>query len=361
MAYKILYLEDLPPFTIAREIEQQGFEVIPVQPNDNFEETLSQIQSIGADLLLMDFRLNAGKAKFNAPPFAQFFRSQVIDGGINLPIVVISSENNIRDYYRDYTSFDLFDFAVDKETFLQKTEKYCNLFNELIEGYQLLRESQLAQVKVDLKLLKIPEAIENQLDSRFLDLFSMEKYQTNACMMTGLLLTTLVKPAGILIGPDILSARLGVSRTSPDWSLLIDKLKDFKYTGLYSKTYDRWWSQGIDIWWKSNFPTLTTLRRLSANERCKYISEKFSLSNLQTLEKQSDFSNSNRFWTVCSGTFSPLDPIDGFEIARDLNNSPWLEPRFYSLNFLVNFANQDNIKELKEPERERLAEVRSNS
>lgn len=72
MAYKILYLEDLPPFTIAREIEQQGFEVIPVQPNDNFEETLSQIQSFGADLLLMDFRLNAGKAKFNAPHLLSF-------------------------------------------------------------------------------------------------------------------------------------------------------------------------------------------------------------------------------------------------------------------------------------------------
>lgn len=360
MDYKIVYLEDLEPDSIQREIENQRIEVSHVQPDSNFETTLNHIKDIGADLLLMDFRLNAGVGKFNAPPFAQFFRSQVIDGGLNLPIVIISSENNIRDYYRDYTSFDLFDFAVDKATFLQKTEKYCSLFKELIAGYKLLNQLQSAQEKVNIELLKVPAVIENEIDSRFLDLLSMEKYQTNACMMTGLLLTTFVKPIGILIGADVLSARLGVSKFSKDWTNLLNRLEEFKYVGIYGKTYNRWWAQGIDCWWKINFPNCPTLRRLSSAERCEYIKEKFGLEQLLPLEKL-EFSNSTRFWTICTGKLTPLDPIDGFEIAGDINNSPWLDPKFYSFNFIVNHSSSENIKELKEQEQERLKEIRRSS
>ena len=154
MGYKIVYLEDLEPDSIKREIESQGFEVIHVQPKGNFEETLKEIQQCHANLLLMDFRLNAGEAKFNAPPFAQFFRSQVVETNVSLPIVLISSEDNISVYYRDFTSFDLFDFAIDKTNFLRKINKYCSLFNELIEGYEELRTIQTSQEKIDIKLLK---------------------------------------------------------------------------------------------------------------------------------------------------------------------------------------------------------------
>ncbi len=360
MGYKIVYLEDLEPDSIKREIESQGFEVIHVQPKGNFEETLKEIQQCHANLLLMDFRLNAGEAKFNAPPFAQFFRSQVVETNVSLPIVLISSEDNISVYYRDFTSFDLFDFAIDKTNFLRKINKYCSLFNELIEGYEELRTIQTSQEKIDIKLLKVPEALQMRIDNRFLDTLLMDKYQSNQFMMSGLLLSFFVKPIGILIGPDLLSARLGVSKTSKDWNNLLNFLAEFKYSGLYSKTYDRWWSQGIEIWWKSNFSSTSTLRRLSATDRCKLISEKYGLSELVPLEK-SEYSVSDRLWTICAGNHQPLDPIDGFEIAKDINNSPWLEPRYYSLNFLVNHSTSDILGKLKEQERERLSEKRKSS
>lgn len=67
MDYKIVYLEDLIPDSIIEEIEEQGLKVEHVKPLDNFEDTLNQIKDIGADLILMDFRLYAGASKFNAP------------------------------------------------------------------------------------------------------------------------------------------------------------------------------------------------------------------------------------------------------------------------------------------------------
>jgi hypothetical protein len=352
MVYKIAYLEDQEAGSIKRNIEQQGFEVTHVLPQKSFEETLTQIQQINADLLLMDFRLHAGTAQFNAPPFAQFFRSQVIERGVSLPIVVISSEDNIRDYYRDYTSLDLFDFAINKETFLNKTKKYCSLFNELINGYQSLKNNQAIQgKKIGPEILNIPEELQLRIDSRLLDTLSMHKYQTDPFMMSGLLLSSFVKPVGILIGPDVLSARLGISKESPDWDNLLNQIDEFKYSGIYSKTYDRWWAHGIEIWWKLNFPSASTLRRLTASERCKLISEKYGLNQLIGLEKQPS-SNSNRLWTICSGNSKPLDPVDGYEIAKDINNSPWLDSQYYSFDYLIN-AGLKVLEKLKEHELER--------
>lgn len=355
MTYKIVYLEDLQPDSIEREINRQGFEVIHINPEGSFEDTLSQIQSVGADLLLMDFRLNAGVAKFNAPPFAQFFRSEVINHNQSLPIVVISSENNIRDYYRDYTSIDLFDFAVDKETFLRKTTKYCLLFKELIENYRLLHQKQSTSGIIGTELLCIPENIKRRIDRRLIDMLSIEKYQSDPFMMSGFLLSAVVKPIGLLIGPDVLAARLGISSKSKDWSILLNHLAEYKYSGLYSKTYERWWSQGIEVWWDLNFSKEPILRRLTSSERCKLISEKYQLQNLTPIDKL-EFSNSSRFWTICMGYHKPLDPIDGFEIIKDLNSSPWLEPKFYSLDFLVNHAKPEIIKQLKDQERMRFLE-----
>ncbi len=357
MVYKIAYLEDLEPGSIKRNIEQHGFEVIHVQPQDNFEDTLQQIQQINADLLLMDFRLHAGSAQFNAPPFAQFFRSQVIENGISLPIIIISSEDNIRDYYRDYTSFDLFDFAINKGTFLKRTHKYCNLFYELIEGYKTLKDAQSESGKIGLEIFKVPNELQMRIDRRLLDTLSMAKYQSDPFMMSGLLLSHFVKPIGILIGSDVLSARLGVSKDSADWNKLLSKLETFRYSGLYSQTYERWWSQGVELWWGANFAPNSTLRRLSATERCKLISEKFGFQDLVPLTKPT-FTNSTRYWTICAGNNQPLDPVDGFEIAKDITNSPWLEPQFYSFGYLVDYAKPEIINKLKDQEQKRFSEKR---
>jgi len=355
MDYKIVYLEDLVPDSIIEEIEEQGLKVEHVKPLDNFEDTLIQIKNIGADLILMDFRLYAGVSKFNAPPFAQFFRSQVVEKGESLPIALISSETEIHSYYRDYTSFDLFDFAVEKGIFIEKIKKYSNLMKELIDSYKDLKTKKYSEDALIKDLLDVPEELQLRLDRRLLELLVMDKYQNDAFMMSGLLLSSLVKPIGILIGPDVLAARLGVDVDSQDWDKLLKEIDEFKYTGLYSKTYERWWAQGIDIWWSKNFPTETSLRRLTADERHKVISERFNL-NLNSID-QPKFASSSRYWTICSGNFKqPLDPIDGFEIIKDTDVSPWLENKYYSFEYLIDNVDQKILKKIKEQDRNRLSQ-----
>ena len=349
MGYKVLYLEDDLPDTIKTRMEEEGIEVVHVNPKDMaFEKTLEIIDNHKADLLLMDFRLNAGLSRFNAPPFAQFYRSQTIGGFESIPIVIISSEENIRDYYGDYTSFDLFDLAVDKGTFLSKKEKYCNLLKELIDAYKFLNKEMKERGEIELTIFNIPSELEFRIDRRFMDIFLLDKYQTNACMMTGLILSSLVKPVGMLIGEDILAARLGIKKTSPQWPNLLKHLKKFKYSGLYGKTYNRWWAQGIEIWWEQNFPGSLSLRRLSADDRCRLINEKYSLNLVSPDHKE--LSLGRKYWTICCGDSSPLDSTDGYEIVKDFTQSPWVEPSFYSFDYLVNNADKAMLSKLKENE-----------
>ncbi|MEI8601591.1 hypothetical protein P4S55_11925 [Shewanella sp. PP-Sp27a-2] len=116
MKYKILYIEDADPNTIISEMSTE-FNVIHHDPKE-FEGTISQITD-DIDLLLLDFRLSDKEAIYDAPTLAQTIRTKNTVNHKNLPIILISSEDNISGFYKDYTSQDLFDFAVSKKAYLK--------------------------------------------------------------------------------------------------------------------------------------------------------------------------------------------------------------------------------------------------
>ncbi|WP_296057151.1 hypothetical protein [uncultured Amphritea sp.] len=355
MAYNIVYLEDQQPDSIEHELKGNGFSVSHCKP-DEFEKTLGDIKALNPDLILMDFRLHAGALDFNAPPFAQYFRSETTSGNKFIPIVLISTEEIIKQYHKDYTSFDLFDFAVSKEKFLDNISIYAQLCTDLIEGYQAIAEIQKSGEHL-LELLKIPDDISYSIDSRLKDTLSIEQYNIDVYMASGFILNQIVKPVGLLIGDDVLSSRLGISSQSEDWEALVEHLKVYRYNGIFSNTYSRWWSAGFDAWWRTNI-SRTHPRRLEAAERKKLIEEKLGLNNLEPLEVV-EGAFSSRFWTICSKTSNALDPSDGYELINDGINQPWLEPAYLSFNFLIN-ADGKEINKLKEADRERFKENAQN-
>ena len=117
MAYKILYLEDLNPETKVAELRSYGYDVDAYKPS-SLEETLSKISIGEYDALIFDYKLTANREKnanklYNAPTVAQTLRST----GFNVPIILVSSQKVITESFNaDYTSQDLFDFCVSKES-----------------------------------------------------------------------------------------------------------------------------------------------------------------------------------------------------------------------------------------------------
>jgi hypothetical protein len=354
MAYSILYVEDLDPSSIVHDLQRNGFDVRHHSPED-FEKTLVVTKSF--DLLLLDFRLTAKKAVFDAPTIAQTLRTLNSNAHQDIPIVLISSEEKIKDYYRDFTSQDLFDISLTKSDLLNNLEKYAQRFKSIVDAYKLIKNTKF---NVD-KVLSVPDEI--QLDYRITQKLNSDIRSNDVYAFSNFVLNQIVTSIGVLIGEDVLSSRLGVSKKSKDWESLKDLLDFARYRGVFSSSYNRWWADQVLYWWKELTNSELSLRRMNADQRTKIISKETGL-NLTALSK-TKFANSSNFWTICKETYLPIDPIDGLELEIR-QQLPWQEKEYLSIQAAIEpnkfdaHSNAFYLKHLKPSEAKRLSEIRRN-
>jgi hypothetical protein len=340
MTYNILYIEDGNPDSTISDLEQ--CENLTVEYHDplDFEGSILAATASSVDLLLLDFRLSDKKGViYDAPTLAQTLRTQHSNTHRDVPIVLVSSEDKISGFYKDYTSQDLFDFAISKKALSEQHDKYTARIKSLVDTYSMLTKVKGEGSSI-LSLLKIPQFLEEKFDVRVKEIIDSNKIKDNIFMASDFLLNKVVKPSGILIGEDILAARLGVSLSSADWPTLKTILNDFKYSGVFSETHQRWWFNGIDNWWKSISPNNPSLKRLTATQRVGIIKSTLGLNSINVAEK-SPHSQSDYFWTICSQYLSPLDPIDGFE--KNVTKDPWIDKRYFSAEGASKLQSLDDI------------------
>lgn len=353
MAYRIIYLEDLDPGSIIHDLEQFDFKVDHYVPKV-FEETISEV--LKYDLLLFDFRLTGADAIFDAPTIAQTLRTLNSKHHQDVPIILISSETKITDYYKDLTSQDLFDLSISKDTLLKNLDKYTSRFKGLIEGYNCIKDTGFdidAALNINARQREI-------LDYRIFEKLNTPIYSSDVFAFSSFILKEMIQSIGVLFGEDVLLARLGVSKESPDRTKLLTLFEDFKYKGIYSSSYNRWWSDGLIEWWDSKIKDKSSLRRLNADERVKKL---IDLTGLDLkVQSKTEFAKSSKFWTICKDSSLPIDPIDGLEISKK-NLLPWQETEYLSIQSGFNpikFDSQKNpiyIKYLKPLALKRLKEI----
>tara|TARA_R110002020_G_scaffold218232_3_gene426042 strand:- start:2349 stop:3425 length:1077 start_codon:yes stop_codon:yes gene_type:complete len=354
MAFKILYIEDLEPGSILHELNNSGFEVEHHIPK-NFEETVKAID--GFDLLLFDFRLTETTAIFDAPTIAQTLRTINSDNHRDIPIVLISSETKISDYYKDLTSQDLFDLSLTKDTLLKNVGKYSRRFKSLINSYKTISAE-----KFDIfKILNLTDKQRKGLDYRIVEKLNRDTFNGNVFAFSGYILNNLIQTIGPLFGEDVLSARLGISKKSKDWEKLKSSFEGFKYNGIFSDSYDRWWSIGLIEWWKEHNDGINSLRRLNSAQRLARLIE---ITNLTLIAQEpTKFASSSSYWTICKETHLPIDPIDGLELnKKDLLE--WQEKEYLSIEAGLNPQKFDSatrkpiyIEFLKPIEKDRLKSI----
>lgn len=323
MDYKILYIEDQLPESIASDLSNLGLDV-STNNADDFENVLMDFNS-KFDAFILDYRLTANRGNVDAPTYAQTLRTK--SNKINhqdVPIILISNEENFVEIFDDFTSQDLFDFTITKEKFRSDMPGFVKKISAFIKAYKSIEENSF-----DLnKILSIDTSapIEVKLDSRFLDIFNKAPGK-NIYKFSQTICNELIRKIGSLIGEDVLSARLGVSKDSPDWNSLLAKLEQFKYKGIFSDYYNRWWMDDILNWW-SSITEGKSLRRLTASDRVKILNEYLHLTLIPN--EPIKFCNSTSFWTICMETKCPLDPSEGYVILKN-DIAPWQEPQYLSL------------------------------
>jgi CheY-like chemotaxis protein len=356
MTYKVVYIEDQEADSVLHDLSQCDLDVVHCKPT-SFKDTVNFVDAERPDLILMDFRLLQGGGEVDAPSIAQYYRTLSIDDKrASLPIVLLSNDQKIHGYYKDYTSHDLFDFFIIKESLHDKIEKYSRLMKELIESYSTIATLQLKSGEL-YGLLEVPELLIPEIDPRIRETLLSKKYQTNIYMASAFILNNVVKPIGVLIGEDVLAARLGVSKSSADWEKLLDLINECKYLGTYSRTYRRWWSVGIENWWVSEVDSHNHLRRLNSDQKLKALEAKFDSLVLNKVSGDAK-SITESFWTVCQSSLTPVDPSEAFEIQTDLTSMPWLDSQYYSYESVRNL---DLIQTLTDIEKMRFTEIAKRS
>lgn len=339
MAYKILYIEDQNADTIKADLIDFGFEV-DVNNADDFETVIDQFAN-QYDAFIIDYRLTDNRGRFDAPSYAQTLRTKtkkIVHK--DAPIILISNEVNFVEIFNDFTSKDLFDFTVTKEDFRKDLAKYAKKITAYINAYDKISSAQFNLNKIlafdsNIKL-------DSKLDYRFIDMITNDRFNGNIYKYCLLVADSLLSAIGPLIGEDILSSRLGVSKDSKDWKILLEKMDQFKYKGILSDYYDRWWMEDILNWW-SEISEGKSLRRLTSVERTNFL--KIYLSLDLTPINPVEFCNSYNFWSICMETKMPIDPSEGYIIQRkDLK--PWQEPEYISLKAALE---QSKLREYLSP------------
>jgi hypothetical protein len=322
MEYKILYIEDQDAASIEEDLKKIGYNVV-INNADEINGLLDDINE-DFDAYIFDYRLTANKGRLDAPAIASTLRTKGANYKI-APIVLISYEDNLKEFDKDLTSQDLFDFAVSKKEFRANMNKYSNRINSFIKAYRTISENGF---KLEEVISKTEDEISGLIDYRLIEKLHTDKIKDDVYSYCRFINQSLIRSVGPLVGEDILSARLGVKKESKDWNSLLDILKNSKYTGILSDVYQRWWMQEILEWW-ANISEGKSLRRLNSNERVEILKTQFGLE-LDSIEPTKHSSSSN-FWTVCMESKEALDPSEGYIIEKK-EIAPWQEMEYLSLN-----------------------------
>lgn len=278
--------------------------------------------------LLLDLNLEFPKSEsesdkifYDAGALAQEIRTMAKKGEIkDVPILLCSTDENIKKLF-DITSQDLFDEKFNKLDF--SPDKIPS-FIAHAEAYSILCEQE---VGVDEVLKSIGLDILNEVQLHYKDLLTIHE-------KASFLLNQVIIPTGLLVDETLLAIRLGVDiDKSADWEKLKENLMSFKYVGIYSAVYQRYWMRFILKWWKENFPN-NTIQNTSAFERVQLLKSKFNLENLEVLEIPK-YHRYNTLWFKCGISGTALESADGL-ICLNTPKYRWQEQQYIAVNYIWN-------------------------
>lgn len=345
--YKLLYIEDLDPQTCMNLLKEGNMFEVETIDAAKTDETLDKIRDHSFDVFLMDFELTSHTGRVDAPTYASTLRTKFKDHK-DSPIILISSDCNIGRFKQDFSNNDLFDIVVTKEEFLNRYHTYKLRMYDLVEAYSKIKESCFDISSI----LGVND--ENVLDFRFVHYLKMYGANKDVYGMCRFVQKTYLQSIGPLIGEDVIAARLGIDKDCDDFKELLKLLESYRYKGILSSSYKRWWSEEVLEWWNREFDG-EFLRLMPARQRVQLLNSKFNL-HLHSANPL-DFNRSTCYWSICSELKQPIDPNEGYVILND-KIYPWQEHEYYSLKSIT--SNEKLLQKISVADRKKIIEYGQN-
>ena len=323
MAINYYYFDDDPKPTISEtakglSIFEDRLKVNAFQ-HEKWDDQVSFIieQQDSFDGLILDWSLNNKNQKgdianYNVEALAQQLRRLIIENDRlkkDFPIVLCSANYRFNEVFcKEVTGHDLFDAIYEKDQFDSEQSVVINQLEDLANGYKIISLEKAIE-----RLLNT--TAKEDIDYRIIDFFENNK-EAPTHELARFLLNSVIKPTGILIDEYLLASRLGIdiiSGRNKDWTSLLEIIDSTKYSGVFSKGWNRWWMSKLDVFWEKTFEK--SLGSLNGNERVMLLNERFNL-NLDSYKVSKDDKNSF-FWVKCKKTNRPLALEDAVLATSD--------------------------------------------
>lgn len=366
MAYKLIYIDDdssdRVKGTVSGFSKKDILEIIALKPLNSLEKQVvyieqflkkENINGLILDLRLDDYKNEDGKnVQFRGTTLAQEIRTRQREGSIKaFPIFLFSGNDKIAESL-DAVGENSFDICIEKESINDKLFPfYRNRFCSIIEAYDLiLKEENIRNI------LGINN--DGNIDDQFLSDINFQKQESKTITsFVNFFIKQVLEKNGVLISEKLLAARLGVEiDKSSDWIALKRVIESTKYNGVMSSSWDRWWMNKLENWWKDTIDSRHSLRCTSAHYRVSKLKEVLNLTNLVAAEKI-EKSSGLEYWTLCAAYDSPLDPIDGLMVINQDNLYPWQDINYVSIDGALRRKNIDSWHGVSKMEETRLEEL----
>lgn len=245
-----IYIDDDPGAqTFASRLESDRLKIDLHQPGELIS-LADRIVDQSPAVVVLDYRLDQFKGNraeavtYRAGPMAQHMRDRTgVHPNQDFPIVLISSEEKIRDLYRpEKTAHDLFDWKLVK-TDVSRSKNAATILLGLVDGYSLLR-----QHAGDYFALHI---FDLQFDQMYLvDYQELREILGDAKsphIAARYILNFVFRRQGILLNRENLRARFGIEEPVGFSKDALDQwLEPTRYRGAFAGCGERWWSSLID-------------------------------------------------------------------------------------------------------------------
>jgi hypothetical protein len=221
-------------------------------------------------------------------------------------------------------------------------------------GYELISKCKNDDNNL-IELYKYNLELEN---NRFIgEMRSVIGYPTHTVsnfIIKNLLEKSNIPVSGILITEEILATRIGIDISkSIDWKNVLENLKKYKYRGVFSEGWERWWMSGVEHWWRMELGLKNSIRATPASQKIDLLKDKLGLTSLVPIEKN-EKAKSEAFWTNCVGSGISIDNVDGLLVDGQDNFYPWQDKKYVCYEEALKPKGKDKWKKISPSEEYKL-------
>lgn len=322
---------------------------IEVKFPEDIEDLVAEISTKNINALITDLRLNektnqeGEKVEYRGNTLVEEIRQRVSEKNYgsntyniisDMPVILISSHLYVKkqiSYSRN--EFILFDdrFLREDVTADNKLDYFTSCLISYCEGYENINNRKNKDIALAKYFFNLKEAQENWLHP---DVYTYLNNADNfpSYKIAQFILRELLERPSDLVDEKILAARLGVdleeSKQTGAWEQLLEALKTYAYTGIFSRSHKRWWFSGIQDFWDEEMEI--SLKGSTAEKRVDALKTKLGIENLVVAEAidAKYFTSDTRFWTICQYYQKPLSLSDAFTIYEEHLPHHW-QSKYY--------------------------------